>query len=73
MERYIEVADGGYPDGFPKSKWKHESCTENDGFISGVYPYCPYCGKKITNVRVLRDGFEKWKNEHFEKHGFICE
>lgn len=73
MERYIEEFDGCYSDGYPRSRFRHESCVVKDKTISSVYPYCPYCGKKITNVRVLKDGFEKWKYEHFEKHGFIVE
>lgn len=72
-ETWIEESDGGYPDGMPKSKYRHRLCEVENKTIEHVYPYCPYCGKKITHIKVLRDGFEQVKMEHFKKQGYTCE
>lgn len=70
MERWIEIDDGAYPDGFPKSKYKHESC----GAIANSYShYCPQCGKKVNRVKILRYGFEDISIKFLEEHGYIVE
>ena len=43
MEKWIEMQDGSYTDGFPKSVYKHNQCES----VSKAYPYCPYCGKLL--------------------------
>ena len=64
METWIELADGSYPDGFPKAAYKHGSCTAT----VKPYPYCPYCGNKITHIKTLYKEFDYiWENK------FICE
>ena len=72
MGRWIEIEDGSYPDGFPKSRYKHETCKE-DKAVERVYPYCPYCGEKMTHVKVLRYGFEEYSIKQLTEKGYICE
>ena len=60
MEKWIEIEDGAYPDGFPKTKYKHRSCES----VSKAYPYCPYCGKKITHIKTIYKEFDfVWKDK----------
>ena len=70
MEEWIELNDGAFPDGFPKSVYKHNSCG---GVVGGAFPYCPYCGKKITHIKLLDVGYEEYSKSFFESRGFICE
>lgn len=67
MERWVELEDGGYPDGFPKFIYRHELC-EKGATTNEAYPYCPYCGKKITHINTVYKEF----NFIFEKE-FIVE
>lgn len=69
MERWIEIEDGTCIDGFPKSAYKHNQCQS----VGKAYPYCPYCGKKITHIKVLDDCFKECSISFFESKGFICE
>ena len=69
MEKWIEMEDGAYPDGFPKSVYKHNSCES----VSKAYPYCPYCGKKITHIKLLDTVFKECSISFFKSKGFICE
>lgn len=71
-EKWIEEFDGCYPDGYPRSRYRHAWCEVEDKTISSVYPYCPYCGKKVTHIKILKDGLEKYRIEHLEKQGYIC-
>lgn len=73
MERWIEEFDGCYPDGYPRSRYRHERCEVEGKIVSSFYPYCPYCGKKITHVKVSKDGFEQYKIKNLEKYGYIGE
>lgn len=77
MEKWIEIAYGGYPDEFPKSRWKHESCQSDERYseytVDSVYPYCPYCGKKITHVKLLKNDFDEYMAMFLEELGYICE
>lgn len=60
MEKWIEIEDGAYPDGFPKTKYKHGSCES----VSKAYPYCPYCEKKITHIKTIYKEFDfVWKDK----------
>ena len=68
QEKWIEEFDGCYPDGFHRSRYRHESC----GSVSSLYPYCPYCGKRVMYVKILKDGLEKYKIKRLEKLGYIC-
>lgn len=70
MERWIEKLSGYYPDGFPKSKYIHESCEHG---VEQAYPYCPYCGKKITHIKLFDSCLKKYAIEYLTKQGFICE
>lgn len=70
MERWIEIYEGHSPDGFPRSKYIHESCKAK---VEHAYPYCPYCGKKITNVKIIDDSFKECMVEYYTDRGFICE
>lgn len=70
MERWIEYREGSYPDGFPKTKFEHESCGS---VVDTTYPFCPHCGKKITHVRILKDGFEDITTRIYRDKGFVCE
>ena len=71
MEKWVEEFDGLYPDGYPRSKYRHESCEVKDKTINSYYPYCPWCGKKITHVKVLKDDFEDYKIKHLEELGYV--
>ena len=78
MERLIEIEEGFYPDGFPKSRWKHENCGASESYyadrsVDSVCPYCPYCGKKITHVKLVKDDFDEYLAMFLEELGFICE
>lgn len=77
MERWIEIEAGAYPDGYPKTKYIHEQCEEKSigscKSVESCYPYCPYCGRKITNVRVLKNDFEEHSVLFWETRGFICD
>lgn len=65
IERWIEMEDGVALDGFPKSRYKHNSCDS----VAKAYPYCPYCGKRITHIKTVDKDF----NWFWERKGFICE
>lgn len=68
MGRWLEIDDGIYPDGFPRSLYQHEGC-ETSGRINAVYPFCPFCGKKMTRIKTIFKGFDCiYKNA-----GFVCE
>lgn len=73
MERWIEKFDGCYPDGYPRSRYIHDSCVVEGRSFSSYYPYCPYCGKAITHIKVLRDGFENYKIKKAKELGYVCE
>lgn len=64
-ETWIEMEDGAAPDGFPKHIYKHKTCES----VHKAYPFCPYCGKKITHIRTADKDF----NWFWESKGFICE
>lgn len=70
LERWIEIDDGAYMDGFPKSKYKHESCGT---IVDNCSPYCPQCGKRVDCVKILRNGFEDVYRKSFEKCGYTVE
>ena len=69
MEMWIEMRDGTYPDGFPKTKYKHNSCES----VSKAYPFCPYCGKKVTHIKIDNDSLASFSIGYFEEQGFIVE
>lgn len=73
MEKWIEIEDGMFPDGYPRTRYKHEFCQANENTLGCVYPYCPYCGKKINHVKILKNGFQEIVAEYLEEQGFICE
>ena len=64
-EVWIEMEDGADPDGYPKYRYKHNMCES----VGKAYPYCPYCGKKITHIKTADRDFD-W---YWEREGFICE
>lgn len=66
VERWLEIDDGTYYDGIPKSLYKHETCKP----VISVYPFCPYCGKHVTHVKLINNGLGK---ERLERMGYICE
>ena len=70
MERWIEEYAGAAPDGFPYSRYEHERCGEKS---ESAYPYCPWCGKRVTHIKILRNGFEEFSTKHFKERGFIVE
>lgn len=70
MERWIEVYAGFAPDGFPETKYIHESCESK---AEHAYPYCPYCGKKMTHIRIIDDDFKECMVRYYTNDGFICE
>lgn len=70
MNRWIEEYSGATPDGFPYSRYRHEQCGAKS---ECAYPYCPWCGKKVTHIRILRCGFEEFNEKHFKERGFIVE
>lgn len=73
MERWIEITDGIYPDGYPRTRYRHESCQANEMTLACVYPYCPYCGKRVSNVRILNNGFQEIVADYLKEQGFIVE
>ncbi len=72
-ERWIEMEDGTYPDGFPKNVYRHESCEVRGESVRKAYPFCPYCGKKITHIKVFDNCFKECAISFFKSKGFICE
>lgn len=60
MEVWIEMEDGAYPDGYPKSVYKHEACNAPKCKpVNNPYPFCPYCGDRITHKKLI-DGSVKY-------------
>ena len=74
MGKWIEIEVGAAPDGYPISRYRHESCKKEGKFlVESAYSYCPYCGEKMTNVRVLKNGLQKYLIDRLERQGFVCE
>lgn len=67
IERWIEIWDGSTPDGLPTSIFIHELCEADSKPVKDPYPFCPYCGKKITHIKFVN------KDWHPEYDGFIYE
>ena len=67
MQQWIEKCDGGYPDGFPRFKYVHESCEKSGGTVATAYPFCPYCGKRITHIKLTDNSWAYL----YEDAGFI--
>lgn len=70
MERWIGIDAGADPNGYPKTKYRHESCG---AVVDGCSPYCPNCGKRVNCVKVFRDGFEDVIAKLLKERGYIVE
>ena len=49
MGKWIEIEDGSYPDGFPKSRYKHETCKDSINANNKVWT-----DRKISKVKECR-------------------
>ena len=71
MEMLVQIKDDIYPNGHPKNIYVHKSCRQ---LIKEAYPYCPYCGKKITHIKLMDNcGYKERLTKFLENKGFICE
>lgn len=69
MEKMVQITENIYLNGHLRNMYRHKSCKP----VREVYPYCPYCGKKITHIKFLDNRFKEILVGIYESKGFVCE